>query len=305
MKTIIWLYISLILVFVLTGCSLTVPVSQPTQVEQVSTTTFILSTSTVLPTITPTKSQILHGTAELLPSPTLTPKITMIAQDTLEPEKAYETISGLLRESVDCSAPCFWGIVPGQTTSARARDILNHLSLYIVNIANEGKDYWNINYDLDSGLSMLVILQIHGDIIENISIHIAPGNQSTEIPRDWSAYSPEVLIKRYGTPSKVEFAADWGGRSLFAMYMYFASADLIVQYSGTQIIPIQKSSSQVCPLTAQFDTVWLWMGKNPRHPPGEGIPLEQATSITLDEFVELMTGDPDLACFTFLGEVFP
>jgi hypothetical protein len=49
------------------------------------------------------------------------------------------------------------------------------------------------------------------------------------------------------------------------------------------------------------------MGKNPVDPPLEAgaLPLKEATSITMEEFTELMTGDPDLACFTFRGGIFP
>jgi hypothetical protein len=102
----------------------------------------------------------------------------------------------------------------------------------------------------------------------------------------------------------VDFLADWGPGPFFAMQMYFDEVDLIVQYTGTHIIPSQKGSSQVCPLTAQFDTAWIWMGKQPINPPGQGVPLEDVTSLTLDEFSKLMTGDPNHACFIFDGNAF-
>lgn len=88
------------------------------------------------------------------------------------------------------------------------------------------------------------------------------------------------------------------------MQMYFDAEDLIVQYTGVDIISTQKGASQFCPLSAQFDTAWLWMGKNPVNPPAYGIPLENVTSLTLDEFSKLMTGDPKQACFIVNGDVF-
>ena len=90
------------------------------------------------------------------------------------------------------------------------------------------------------------------------------------------------------------------------MNMYFDALDLIVSYSGTDLI-FGKVPSRVCPLSAQFDSAWLWIGKNPLYPPLEAgtKSIEEVASITLDEFVELMTGDPDQACFIFDGGVFP
>jgi hypothetical protein len=114
-----------------------------------------------------------------------------------------------------------------------------------------------------------------------------------------------MLIKNYGNPSQVIFALDWGERSFFEMDLYFEKSDLIVQYVGEDIIPRKKGSPEICPLKAQFRAVRVWIGKNPIDPPLPGIPLEDATHMTLDEFSNLMLGDPDYACFTLDGTQFP
>jgi hypothetical protein len=279
--------------FTLAGCGPAAPTVQPTKVEQLPTPTVISPTSTF---ISPTFTLI----ATPIPSMSITPT----PLDTLEPEKANEIIKTLLREPGDCSSPCFWGIVPGQTTVGEAGNILSHLGLQMASTTFEGKDFSAIHYDLDSGLSIEVILTIQNDFVENFRIKINPEKQKVGVAREWLAYSPETLIKRYGMPSRVDFVADWGPGPFFAMQMYFDVADLIVQYAGNEIIPAQKGSSQVCPQTVQFESVWLWMGKNPVYPPGKGVPLEKATSMTMEEFSKLMSGDPNHACFIFYGDVF-
>jgi len=223
----------------------------------------------------------------------------------MEPERADEKIKTLLQEPVDCPAPCFWGVVPEQTTSVGARNIFSQFGLQTTIITYEGKDYYNVDYDVDTGLSLNVNIPIQNNLVETITVTLVSDLQKAGITREWLAYSPETLIKRYGLPSRVDFAADWGPKSFFSMQMYFDAVGLIVQYAGNDIIPRQKGASQVCPLTAKFDAVRLWMGKNPRHPPGEGISLEKTTSLTMDAFSKLMTGDPNHACFTFDGDVFP
>lgn len=292
-------YLFLILACALAGCRLTPPLMQPTQADQIQILTVVSPTSTLIPTPIPSITLTPLVTVEKRPSPTLTPTETPL--NTLEPEKANETIKTLLQEPVDCSAPCFWGIVPGQTITEEAGNILKYLGLQTTIIKYQGKDFYNVDYDLDSGLSINVILTIQNDIVETIEINITPEKQNAGVPRDWLVYSPETLIKRYGTPSRVDFVADWGPGPFFAMQIYFDEVDMIVQYTGVNIIPSQQGSSQVCLLTVQFDTVWLWMGENPGNPPGQGVPLEDVTSLTLTEFSQLMLGDPDHACFIFDG----
>jgi hypothetical protein len=297
-------YLFLILVFALTGCKL-VPLSkQPTQVEQIQTPPIISLTSTLTPTPIPSITLAPIVTIEQHASPTLTPTITMTPLNTLEPEKANEMIKTLLREPVDCSAPCFWGIVPGQTTIEEAESIFSHLGLQTEIITYQGKDFYNVAYDLDSGLSIYVNLPIQNEIVENIELKINAEKQNAGISRDWLAYSPETLIERYGIPSRVDIGIDWGPNTLFTMELYFDEVDLIVEYGSTNMPHKQNWTLEVCPLTAQLDGPWLWMGKNPRYPPGRGASLESVTSLTLDEFSKLMTGDPDDACFIVDGDVF-
>ena len=255
------------------------------------------------------------GVKPLAPSPTLIPPTststftpiessTATPPATLESREAEETIRTLLQDSVDCESPCFWGITPGQTTLSEAISIFTHLGLQVKSTTYQGKDFYGIEHDFDNGLSISVILTIQSEIVENLRLKILPEKSSAGIPRKWSAYSPETLINRYGTPSKVDFFLDKGPNLTFAMDIYFDSVDLIVQYGITNIIPYQNSP-QVCPLTAQFDSVRVWMGKDPYAPPFELVPLEKATSMTMEEFSKLMTGDPEKACFIVDGEAFP
>jgi hypothetical protein len=224
---------------------------------------------------------------------------------TLEPEQAKAVLQTLLSETVDCAAPCFWGIMPGQTTLGEAKNIFTRFGLQIKSTTYQGKDFYGIDYDFDSGLSIGVTLTVQNEIVENLSVDIIPEMQHTRIQRAWSAYSPETLIHRYGQPSRVELALDWGPRTFFDMVMRFETVELIVEYTGYNIIGGTIESPQVCLLTEQLESVRLWMGRDPQYPPPNGVPLEEATSMTLDEFASLMTGNPNMACFNLKKEVFP
>jgi hypothetical protein len=234
-----------------------------------------------------------------------TPTIMLIPLNTLEPEKANETIKTLLQESVDCSAPCFWGIVPGQTTNEEARNIFSQLDIQMASRINDGKGFSSIHYVLDSGLSISVLLKIQNNIVESNQILLNLEEQRVKDRREWPAYSPETLIKRYGPPSRVDFAIDNFPRLFLAMNMFFDAEDLIVQYTGVDIISNQEGGSQFCPLSAHFDSARLWMGKNPEDPPGLGVSLENISSLSLEEYSKLMTGNLEDACFDLRLDQFP
>lgn len=288
MKHISHSYLFLILAFAIAGCNLSNPNTWTNQVTPSPT-----STSTILPSQTAT------------PRATLLPTLTKTLISTLEPREIEEIITRLLQEPVDCAAPCFWGIVPGQTKLEEANDIFIHFGLPIFSTTNDGKKFSSASYEFDSGLSILATLRTQdNNIVNNIQLKITPNIKSIVTQQEWNAYSPETLIERYGPPNYVGIAADWGPGPLFCLIMYFDAVDLIVEYSGDSIIPADRGVSQICPLTARFDSVWLWLGKNPEYPPGLGVPLEDVTSLTVDEFSQLMVGDPDKACFMFDGTAY-
>jgi hypothetical protein len=262
MKPLSLFHVFWIAAIVLVGCN---PLD-----KTVKTHAVVLPVSTQMQSPSPTAfSSTSTKISSLITSATPTPV------DTLTPEQALKTIRASLQETTDCTAPCFWNIVPGQTTSGEAKHIFSYLGLQTTTITYEGKDFISTHYQSADGLSEEVILTIQRDVVENLRIEIQPKKQKASIPREWSAYSPETLIERYGMPSRVIFSVDWGPNTFFVMEMYYDELNLIVQYSGNGLLPGGKGSSHICPSSMPFDDVRLWMGKDPVHsPPGTGIPLE-------------------------------
>lgn len=291
--------------FFIVGCGLATPVTQPTQFEQLPPIATHTPTSIDIPALVPSTTMTLPIETEIYLSPTSIPTIVQTPLNTLVPEKANEKIRLFLREPVDCSAPCFWGIIPGQTTVDEVRNIFSHFGIQTKIVTNKDKQFYNFNYDLNSGLSIKIVLSILRNIVQTTTVTLVPDLQKVGNTREWLAYSPETLIKRYGMPSRIDFVADWGPGPFFSMQMYFDSVDLIIQYAGDNVLPNKKGSSQICPLTDQFNSVRLWMGKNPLYPPGKGVPLEKATSMTMEEFSKLMTSESNNACFILVEDVFP
>lgn len=291
MKILQQLIVLIILGLLLYGCL-------PTGVTVMPT---ISETNTPFPTATHSFTTTVTWVRLSTSKPTLTQTATAIPSPSLEPEQAREAIKELLRESIDCAAPCFLGIVPGKTRLGEAINILTHLGLEIKSTKLDNNFFYVIKYESDSGLSIIATLTVTGDIVRSIEIDITPEEQKTGIQREWLAYSPETMIQRYGQPSRVELFLGRGPDTNFVMDVYFDEVDTIIEYFITDLGP----NTRICPVRDQFDGINLWMGKNPWYPPLKGIALEKATSLTLDRFAELMTGNPDEACFDLLVDMFP
>ena len=144
----------------------------------------------------------------------------------------------------------------------------------------------------------------------NIEINPEIDKQVEGGSREWIAYSPETLIRKFGAPSRVQWAVDWGYINMSIDFiLYFDDLNLIAEYSGLysrdNMILEHPHSPRVCPLTDPIDFVRLWMGNRPPDPPAfETVPLEKATNLTIEQFTQLMLGDPQEACFVLNGDAF-
>lgn len=290
-----WLFFFLIPVFSLTGCAPGKPTIAPTTAITISAPTptpALTNTPTPFPTVT-----VIHLT------------VTPTSVDTLEPDVAKATIEPLLQEPMNCAVPCFWGIIPGETHFDEARIFFGKLGFIPFegidrNSPSSGMYFYTISNISGNSRHSSATLFISGNLVKDIVINPDIPRPKEGGPREWIAYSPETLIKRYGSPSDVRFTVSSYGMAgsppniAINMIMYFDRANLIVHYDGYGMNP-----ERFCPLTAPFDFVRLWIGPNPPNPPSfETIPLEKATSLTMDQFTQLMLGNSKKACFRVNGD---
>jgi hypothetical protein len=294
-----WLFgVFLFMAFVLIGCNSDGETLQPLQVQTISLPVVISPTVTLLPTSLPTftTTPTIH-----LPTETFIPSIALTATPvlpaTLEPTKAVETIKELLGKTDDCATPCFLGIMPGKTTEEETSNLFRHLGVFVAR-PNSGAYSTYYKLQLDQGPSLSITLTSYNDLVRNIQVDITPEKKKAGVAREWLAYSPEILIRRYGKPSRVEFFLTLLDTGSFDIVMYFDQQNLIVDYMGLDIHSRTPRTWEICPVTAQINDVGLWMGKNPYNPPNEGIPLEKAASMSIDEFSTIITGNPDQACLS-------
>ena len=252
------------------------------------------------------------------PTSTHTPQPTRAATPTppptLVPDQAATTIRELLR-TPECLAPCFWGISPGQSTFDEAQRVFDHLGLPLEFMTVEDTtEFYYTQHEFENGLSIGISLAVQDQRVLALEVIISPEIPvTTPMPREWTAYSPETLVRQYGPPSRVEIIGgmshEVGADLNFTYYLltYFDSADLIVLYSSKyDYVAIDPATNlvRICPVTDQFRGVNIWLGHNPEPPPAPAKPIEEAASLTVAEFSALMTGEPDRACFDVSSALF-
>ena len=275
-------------------------ISTPIVDEPTATGTFtpaptFITTLTLTPTdVPPTNTSTPTLTATLIP--TLTPPPTM------EPAQAEEMLRKFLKEPLDCAAPCFWGITPRQTTLGEATNILAELGIALEPVYPGFHKFYQAEYEFGNGLSVQLNPTVKDGVVANIMVSIHPEKQRSGVKREWQAFSPDALISRYDLPSRVGFSL---GRVAtnprYSMTIFYDELDMIIQYGSPEGIDLK-----ICPLADRIDYIRIWFGKDPDHPPlTGGVPLATATTMTMEEFGELMTGDPGKACFMLIDENMP
>lgn len=148
---------------------------------------------------TPSTTRLLvnpQATESPVPLPTLTP--TIIPSLTPLP---YIGFSVLYEETVGCQLPCIWGIVPGDTSIARARQILESYGAYLDDEYLAFYPTFNPGDD-----SNWTAFEVDGPIVSEI--HMGP---ETAIHQ----YQVSDLLSNYGAPDNVffqklrKFGSDW------------------------------------------------------------------------------------------------
>jgi len=229
--------------------------------------------------------------------------LTSTAAPTLEADQAEAAILDLLLNPEDCVLPCLWTIHPGETTIEQAQTLFSYLALTLEQTSEQGKNiFYGSVYDLSDGTEITHILTVVDGTVKNLRMYIVPSSEQMTTPQDWSILSPDKLIQNHGAPSQVLFAIDPGRPQIYAMSMFFEESGFIVQYTSKEV-GLQDSAFRICPVTNRVDTIQIWSGEEPYYPP-TGVPLEEAADLSIDEFGDLITEDPNSACIELTPDAF-
>lgn len=244
---------------------------------------------------------------EVFPSsPQLIATQTTTPSPTLQAAEVEKEILALLQDSTTCASPCFWDIYPDVTSLGEVQEKFSRLGRqFEVGSYERGGEAGAVYFDLQNRVSIEVALSFEDDVVNYIHVGIVPQEPQEGGSHPWSAYALDKLILHYGVPSEVGFSVGTGagGGAGYAVYVYFPEQRLFVEYVSHELRSL-NGLYQICPLISDYHYVSLWFGRNADDFPMMGMPLEEATTLTREEFSEVITGDSSQACLTLDPEQF-
>jgi hypothetical protein len=309
MKTYMKHNITLILVplmLLLSGCHQNIQWSTLQYITQPSTREFFLGTNNYLSST----AAILTTTAITTPTPSKTATVFLLS--TQKPELTETANWDFIREYDICTSPCFFGIIPGKSNFNEAKNILVRLGFSLFYDTHNPNPYL-YGFELDQeNFSISGEIKRRDNLVSyihfNISFHEC---MRLNIMCDRSIYSPAYFIEKFGKPTKVNFYINAihdvevidettatpeypPNFAWYDMFMYFEPIRLIVQYSNAGFTA--QPGLNICPLTDYFDSIWVWLGEDPLNLSDKGVPIEQVTPLSIEEFSTLLLND-NPACF--------
>ncbi len=186
------------------------------------------ATATLRPTATSTAIRTVTATFAPLSTalPTLTPLPTFTPLPTLPPDEALNKILNLLANNGGCKLPCFWGIIPGETTSQDAYNFLKSLSSQIDSIGTingkDGVEEFGMYYKVPNYVSALEAMYF-GYRAENGLVDSIVANSTMTLAE---------LLNTHGRPAEVWIRARPVGLAILQIHMgvFYPDQNILAVY---------------------------------------------------------------------------
>jgi hypothetical protein len=292
------------------------PIIVPAPTRTVNQTAPAPVPSTTVPRLSPTAS----------PQPTRSP--TPTAFPTLGVDEARLNLLDLLANNGNCRLPCFWGITPGETTSQKAQDVLTPLgSLSYMNGFTPSSGTVDLNYSLENDvtINMEVLFLVKRNVVDSIGFH---GRISEWLPEEreyksiydsvvfgehLSHYMLPGILSTQGRPDAVflftfgEFPPWNYGQGHFQIILLYPEQGILVHYTTEMQITGENITGCLQNAHVQLDLYPSGDSRNfYKQLERDGwtreissyIPLEEATSLNLDEFYEAFLRTSDTCLVT-------
>ncbi len=266
-----------------------------------------------LPSITPSSPTI-----QVLPT---SPSSTIEKHvPTMSPDDALERVLGLLSDNSGCKLPCWWGIVPGETTLTETLQFLNEIGESAAPIPqSDGTVVYDAGgFDLEKmKIYNSVSFYEKSGLIDAISIR-SEGHNLEGFLQVWDPYKPQQIIQKYGKPSRIWINSSYSygnsKRRGYDLLIFYDNLGILIAYSG---IVKFDSIYHICPWFDQAEdiqTIKMYL-QSPENP----LPLERLTNyliypeytvpienggLTLDDLYSIFI-EEEQPCFEFPGTLFP
>jgi hypothetical protein len=245
---------SLTMLFILSGCSDTWPegsyktltstvqvsraISATPSKKAVEKPTATLNEQKITPTI------LLTPASTRAPNPSVLPTQTWTPIPTFDPQEKQWLIGSYFTDARDCEIPCWWKIIPGQTTWQEARQILSPLDTEKGPYTNTRLLKYFYTFQQATELSPLgfeLVVWIDDDRV------IAVQTNSQWIKTDLDA-SLAGLLKTFGQPGQIWVQVDAdspGSETAYQLELFYQDQGVLIRVNGKALLT--EKSVILCP----------------------------------------------------------
>jgi hypothetical protein len=254
-----------------------------------------------------------------IPSSTSTPGPTETPPG-LNPDELHTFVSRMLETNGDCELPCWWGIVPGETTW---NDMENYFSGMGIDGGERG--YLDLGYkDPETG-HRIRLLKVDMEQKDALVHFITVTRDYIDQPRqadfslDWQRYELSQVLSRHGAPSQVYLSLEIGSPCVgpgvvptYSMWVEYKDVGMAILYTGILIHDLDDWL--LCPVFGQTSDIF-----GPTRaieirlqapdldtplvdlPPGDGEfifadTLQELANMSMEEFYELFSESSPQSC---------
>jgi hypothetical protein len=185
----------------------------------------------------------------------------------LSSDERERRILELILNNGNCNLPCWWGIVPGETTFADARNFLRQFNPYpYLKEETPNKQFVNYLIPVPASISSAHGIDVNLDVVDEI-VRIV----STEGIESAAFFSIQNMLSAYGEPSEVwihTYRSYLGGVPPVDVLLFYPDQGILARYS-TELSEINKSKDSATICLDRSPTLTLWS-------PEDRISFEQA-----------------------------
>lgn len=221
-----------------------------------------------------------------------------------------DTVRRMLSSPSGCELPCWWGIVPGQTTREEALQRLDALGLPEsvpgIVVIQPPQERWATSYTFELRMDR------QGGVVQWLEVNGSAPYESihTDLPLDWQAFGLGQVLSRYGLPSDVLVGwnppTEKGSLVMYSLRVGYKDRGFSVSYLGMGVDGGEGVLVRVCPDLAQVKDLSLQLHSRDAlemkaDPSVFVYDLEQATDMSVRAFYERYKVLGSRACFDVRG----
>lgn len=293
----------------------TVPETRVNILPIVTTHSPLTPTSAIVPTMHPSATPSPSGTTAFLPQPTAT--ATLTPMPTLPPEEAETLILELLKNNAECSLPCWWGLLPGETSWGEAQ---NFLATFASEIDRSGPFnqplytvYVPVSEEVDPSARLVYVFRVHDGVIEMIRV---------VFPLDYvQGHTLSEILNTYNKPEEIWLRTFDRSRDMtlpFDLVLFYPQQGFMIRFrdnaeldgetvrgcfQNTEYPPelwLSSPNQQTSFSEAATNAISFGLDEEKEY-----LPLEDAASIDVETFFNQFSQPDNLDCLKTPASLWP